>query len=314
MEPALGLPEEPGSNVVLSRAARTLVESIGRTPLLHLPSPDPRVKILGKAEWLNPGGSVKDRTAWSIVRDGLWTGGLADRSLLDASSGNTAIAYAMIGAAVGFEVTLCLPENASRDRLRTLEAFGARIILTDPVEGTDGSILEARRLAKASPDLYWYADQYSNPGNWRAHYEGTALEIWQQSGGGVTHFVAGLGTTGTLIGTGRRLRKLENGVRIIAVEPLEALHGIEGLKNLDSALRPAIYDPTVADEKIRISTEEAQSWARRLARESGLFVGTSSGAAYAGCIRTAERLEAGTIVTILPDGGDRYLSERESRP
>jgi len=313
MEPALGLPEEPGSHVVLSRAARTLVESIGRTPLLHLPSPDPRVKILGKAEWLNPGGSVKDRTAWSIVRDGLWTGGLADRSLLDASSGNTAIAYAMIGAAVGFEVTLCLPENASRDRLRTLEAFGARIILTDPVEGTDGSILEARRLAKASPDLYWYADQYSNPGNWRAHYEGTALEIWQQSGGGVTHFVAGLGTTGTLIGTGRRLRKLENGVRIIAVEPLEALHGIEGLKNLDSALRPAIYDPTVADEKIRISTEEAQSWARRLARESGLFVGTSSGAAYAGCIRAAERLEAGTIVTILPDGGDRYLSERESR-
>ena len=314
MEPALNLTEKPGSQVALSRSARALVESIGRTPLLHLPSPDPRVEILGKAEWLNPGGSVKDRTAWSIVRDGLWTGGLADRSLLDASSGNTAIAYAMIGAAVGFEVTLCVPENASRERLRTLDAFGACLVLTDPLEGTDGSILEARRLAKASPDRYWYANQYSNPGNWRAHYEGTALEIWQQSGGRVTHFVAGLGTTGTLIGTGRRLRELENRVRIIAVEPLEALHGIEGMKNLDSALRPAIYDPTVADERIRISTEEARSWARRLARDSGLFVGTSSGAAYAGCLRVAERLEAGTIVTILPDGGDRYLSEGASRP
>jgi cysteine synthase B len=220
----------------------------------------------------------------------------------------------MIGAAVGFEVTLCVPENASRERLQTMEAFGARLLLTDPLEGTDGSILEARRLAKAAPDRYWYADQYSNPGNWRAHYEGTALEIWRQSGGGVTHFVAGLGTTGTLIGTGRRLRELENRVRIIAVEPLEALHGIEGLKNLDSALRPAIYDPTVADERISISTEESQSWARRLARDSGLFVGTSSGAAYAACVRVAERLEAGRIVTVLPDGGDRYLSEGASKP
>lgn len=313
MEPALGLPKR-GSHVALSRAARTLVDTIGGTPLLHLPSPYPRVEILGKAEWLNPGGSVKDRTAWSIIRDGLWSGELEDRSLLDASSGNTAIAYAMIGAAVGFGVTLCVPENASRERLRTLEAFGARLILTDPLEGTDGSILEARRLAKASPDRYWYADQYSNPGNWRAHYAGTALEIWQQSGGGVTHFVAGLGTTGTLIGTGRRLRELGKGVRVIAVEPLEALHGIEGLKNLDSALRPAIYDPTVADERVKVSTHEAQRWARRLARESGFFVGTSSGAAYAGCIQVAERIEAGTIVTILPDGGDRYLDEMGKEP
>lgn len=313
-KPALGLEDTRHTPGALSRAARALVESIGQTPLLHLPSPDPHVEIRGKAEWLNPGGSVKDRTAWSIVRDGLWTGRLTNRSLLDASSGNTAIAYAMIGAAVGFEVTLCVPENASPERLRTLEAYGARLILTDALEGTDGSILEARRLAKAAPDRYWHADQYSNPANWRAHYDGTALEIWRQSGGGVTHFVAGLGTTGTLVGTGRRLRALRERVRIIAVEPVEALHGIEGLKNLDSALRPAIYDPGVADERLRVSTDEAQACARRLARESGLFVGTSSGAAYAACVRVANRLEAGKIVTILPDGGSRYLSESWTAP
>lgn len=312
MDMALGIEAGDGIEAGLPPAGRALVRSIGNTPLLPLPSPAPRVTILGKAEWFNPGGSVKDRTAWSIVRAGLTRGEIPRRALLDASSGNTAIAYAMLGAALGFEVCLCLPENASYGRLRTLEAYGARLVLTDPLEGTDGAIVEARRLARAAPDRHWNADQYANPANWRAHYEGTAREIWHQTGGRLTHFVAGLGTTGTLVGTGRRLRELHPGIRIVAVEPLEALHGIEGLKNLDSALRPAIYDPSVADERIRIPTEEAERHARELASRHGLFVGTSSGAAYAACLRIAERIEEGTIVTILPDGGGRYLAERRS--
>ncbi len=297
------------TDLTLSTSARALVAAIGDTPLVPLPSPHAGVQILGKTEWLNPGGSVKDRAAWSIVRAGLWSGDLEGRALLDASSGNTAIAYAMLGAAIGFEVALCVPRNASPERLQTLRAYGARPILTDPLEGTDGAILEARRLAEEEPERYWYADQYGNPANWRAHYEGTALEVWRQTGGGVTHFVAGLGTTGTLVGVGRRLRELSPRVRIVSVEPAEALHGIEGLKNLDTALRPAIYDADVPDERLRVTTEEAQAWSRRLAREHGLFVGASSGAAYAACRRIAERLEAGVVVTVLPDGGARYLSE-----
>jgi cysteine synthase B len=297
------LPALPGG-------ARGLVESIGLTPLLPLPSATSGVEILGKAEWLNPGGSVKDRTAWSIVRSGLWAGRLPDRTLLDASSGNTAIAYAMLGAAIGFEVALCVPENASPERLRILRAYGAALHLTAALEGTDGSILEARRLVEEAPERYWYADQYSNAANWRAHFETTGLEIWRQSGGRITHFVAGLGTTGTLVGAGRRLVELTEGIRIIGVEPLEALHGIEGLKNLDSALRPPIYDPSTVHERLRISTEEAQRRARELALDAGLFLGTSSGAAYAACLQVASRLERGTIVTILPDGGERYLSEQ----
>ena len=296
-------------DLTLSTSARALVAAIGGTPLVPLPSPRGGVQILGKTEWLNPGGSVKDRAAWSIVRAGLWSGDLEGRSLLDASSGNTAIAYAMLGAAIGFEVALCVPRNTGPERLQTLRAYGARPILTDPLEGTDGAILEARRLAEEEPERYWYADQYGNPANWRAHYEGTALEVWRQTGGGVTHFVAGLGTTGTLVGVGRRLRELSSRVRIIGVEPAEVLHGIEGLKNLDAALRPAIYDADVLDERLRVTTEEAQLWSRRLAREHGLFVGVSSGAAYAACREIAERLESGVVVTVLPDGGARYLSE-----
>ncbi len=298
------------TDLTLSTSARALVAAIGETPLVPLPSPRHGVQILGKTEWLNPGGSVKDRAAWSIVRAGLWSGDLEGRALLDASSGNTAIAYAMLGAAIGFDVALCVPSNASPERLQTLRAYGARPILTDPLEGTDGAILEARRLAEEEPERYWYADQYGNPANWRAHYEGTALEVWRQTGGGVTHFVAGLGTTGTLVGVGRRLRELSSTVRIVGVEPAEALHGIEGLKNLDTALRPAIYDADVPDERLRVTTEEAQLWSRRLAREHGLFVGASSGAAYAVCRQVAERLEAGVVVTVLPDGGARYLSEK----
>ena len=286
-----------------------MVGAIGDTPLLSLPSPKPGVEILGKAEWLNPGGSVKDRAAWSIVRSGLWVGALPHRALLDASSGNTAIAYAMLAATIGFDVTLFVPENASPERLRILRSYGADLRLTPALESTDGAILQARRLAEEAPERYWYADQYSNAANWRAHFETTGLEIWRQSGGSITHFVAGLGTTGSLVGAGRRLIRLAGDLRVVAVEPLEALHGIEGLKNLDTALRPAIYDPSVMHERLRVSTEEAQRRARALAVEAGLFVGTSAGAAYAACLRVAERLERGTIVTILPDGGERYLSE-----
>ena len=310
METAVDTRKEKPSLPALPEAARGLVEAIGHTPLMRLPCPTPAVEILGKAEWLNPGGSIKDRTAWSIVRSGLWAGALPDRTLLDASSGNTAIAYAMLGAAIGFDVALCVPENASPERLRILRAYGAELHLTTGLESTDGSIIEARHLAERASERYWYADQYSNAANWRAHYETTGLEVWQQSGGRITHFVAGLGTTGTLVGTGRRLRELSEDVAIVGVEPLEPLHGIEGLKNLDSALRPAIFDSSVADERLRVSTEEAQQHARELALRAGLFVGTSSGAAYAASLRVASRLERGTIVTILPDGGERYLSER----
>lgn len=299
----------------LASAARALVERIGDTPLLPLPSPSPTVRVLGKAEWMNPGGSVKDRAAWWIVRGGLERGHLPTRRLLDASSGNTAIAYAMLGAAAGFGVTLCLPANASRERFRTLEAYGAELVVTDPLEGTDGAIERARELEAAEPERFWYADQYGNDDNWRAHYEGTALELWRQTAGGITHFVAGLGTTGTLVGSGRRLRELDPGIRIVGVEPAEALHGLEGLKHLTTARVPPIWDPDVADERLAVETEDGRRHATRLAREAGLFVGPSAGAAYAGALRVAARLQHGVVATVLPDGGDRYLSEpwREER-
>lgn len=319
----------------LPAGARALVERIGGTPLLPLPSPRSTVRILGKAEWMNPGGSVKDRTAWGIVRGALERGDLelgepepgesergdaergspnratlgAGRRLLDASSGNTAIAYAMLGAALGIDVTICLPANASRERRLTLAAHGVEVLLTDEMEGTDGASERARELAVASPSRYWYADQYSNPDNWRAHYEGTAEEIWEQTGETVTHLVAGLGTTGTLVGTGRRLRELNPGLRVVAVQPAKAMHGLEGLKHLPTNRRPAIWDPTVADEHRSVRTEAAQEAAIDLARGAGLFVGPSAGAALVAARRVASGLEEGTIVTILPDGGERYLSE-----
>lgn len=307
---------------VAAPTARALARSIGNTPLLPLPSTVPSVRLLGKAEWLNPGGSVKDRAAWAIVRDGLKLGALPDRRLLDASSGNTGIAYAMLGAAAGFGVTICLPANASRERFLTLQAYGAEAVVTDPLEGTDGAIEEARRLAAAEPDRYWYADQYGNPANWRAHYEGTGPEIWRQTGGRLTHFVAGLGTTGTLVGAGRRLRELSGGadggverteVQVVAVEPAESLHGIEGLKHLETAAVPAIFDATVPHRRLSVDTERAYREGARLAREAGLFVGASSGAAVAAARRVAAELAAegreATVVVMLPDGGSRYLSD-----
>jgi len=252
---------------------------------------------------------VKDRPAWAMVREALARGDLDGRRLLDASSGNTAIAYAMLGAACGFGVTIFLPGSASEERVRTLRAYGAELEVTDPLEGSDGSIRRARERAGERPAEYWYADQYGNPANPRAHYETTGPEIWRQTRGRVTHFVAGLGTTGTLVGTGRYLRERSPGVRVVGVEPATALHGIEGLKHLETAIRPGIFDPDVEDERIAVETEAAQAEARRLARAHGVFVGISSGAALHAARRLARRIGRGTVVAVLPDGGGRYLSE-----
>jgi len=274
----------------------------------------PAVRLLGKAEWHNPGGSVKDRAAANIVSEARRAGKLAPgKILLDSTSGNTGIAYAMLGAALGFPVTLCVPENVSPERKRILQAYGANIIFTDPAEGSDGAIKMARQLAERHPDVYFYADQYSNDANWRAHYCTTANEIWQQTEGRVTHFVSMLGTTGTFIGTARRLKELNPRVRCISVQPDSAFHGIEGAKHLPSAIVPRIYDASVADANIEIGTEAAYAMARRLAREHGLLVGVSAAGAIVGSLQIAESLEksqSATIVTVLCDSGDKYLSER----
>jgi cysteine synthase B len=285
------------------------VERIGDTPLLPLPSPSPEVRILGKAEWMNPGGSVKDRAALGIVEAARREGILPERGLLDASSGNTGIAYAMLGAALGFEVVICLPENASPERKGILSAYGAELILTDPLEGMDRARELARELAEERSDRLWYADQYSNPENWRAHYRTTGPELLRQTDGRITHLVAGLGTTGTLVGTGRRLREEVPEVELVAVEPEGVFHGLEGLKHLPSSRVPAIYDVSLVDRRVRVSTEEGWRGAARLARGSGLFVGPSAGAAYAAARRLAGELDRGTLAVVLPDGGGRYLAD-----
>ncbi|MGA2360646.1 MAG: PLP-dependent cysteine synthase family protein [Terriglobales bacterium] len=304
-----------------------VLAGIGNTPLLPLDAlvrdlpnvqaangQPARVQLLGKAEWYNPGGSVKDRAAASIVAEARRSGKLAPgKTLLDSTSGNTGIAYAMLGAALGFPVTLCVPENASPERKRILQAYGANIIYTDPAEGSDGALKIARQLAERHPDLYFYADQYSNDANWRAHYETTANEIWQQTEGRITHFVAMLGTTGTFVGTTRRLKELNPKIRCISLQPDSAFHGIEGAKHLPSAIVPRIYDASLADENLEIATEDAHAMARRLARELGLLVGVSAAAAVVGSLQVAERLkidQRATIVTILCDSGEKYLSER----
>jgi len=285
---------------------------IGRTPLVALTrvaSLKPGVRLLAKLESRNPGGSVKDRPAWGIVREALADGRLGPgKILLDATSGNTGIAYAMLGAALGFRVRLCVPAQASPERRAILNAYGAEVVLTDPLEGTNGAIREARRLAEEGGPEIFYADQYSNPANWRAHYDGTGVEILEQTGGEVTHFVAGLGTTGTLMGVGRRLERERPGVKLVAVQPDASFHGIEGLKHLPTSIVPAIYDPTVPDEQMGISTEEAQRTVRKLAREEGIFAGISSGAALAAALLVAGTIEEGTIVVVFPDGGERYAS------
>jgi cysteine synthase B len=295
-------------------APRTsILDTIGNTPLLHIggyPALAARgVEIYAKAEWQNPGGSVKDRAAARMIADGERSGALRPGgTILDATSGNTGIAYAMIGAALGYRVRLCVPGNVTRERLRTLRAYGAEVILTDAMEGSDGAILEARRLHDENPSLF-YPDQYNNPANWHAHYTTTAREIWEQTNGQVTHFVAGLGTSGTFVGTSRGLRELNRSVRLHSIQPDGPLHGVEGLKHMASSIVPGIYDPSLADQDLRVSTEEAQDMTRRLAARHGLFAGVSSGAALAGALRVAENESDAVIVTIFPDGGARYLSE-----
>jgi cysteine synthase B len=298
---------------------RTMMERIGNTPLLRLDSLTrdlPGVALLGKAEWYNPGGSVKDRAAANIVAEGRRSGKLHEgKILLDATSGNTGIAYAMLGAAEGFPVTLCMPENVSRERKQILHGYGANIIYTDPGDGSDGAIRKARELVETAPEKYFYADQYSNDANWKAHYHGTANEIWQQTQGRITHFVAMLGTSGTFVGTTRRLKELNPGVQCISLQPDSSFHGIEGAKHMASALVPKIYDPTLADQNLEISTEDAYAMARRLSRKAGLLVGISAAAAVVGSLKIAAGLslqngDEAVIVTILCDSGDKYLSER----
>jgi cysteine synthase B len=298
---------------------QSLLDRIGNTPLLRFDRVTanlPGVTLLGKAEWHNPGGSVKDRAAANIVAEGRRTGRFsAGKILLDATSGNTGIAYAMLGAAEGFPVTLCMPTNVSVERKKILAAYGANIIYTDPGEGSDGAIRMARELAAKHPDLYFYADQYSNDANWLAHYHGTANEIWQQTQGRITHFVSMLGTSGTFVGTTRRLKELNPTIRCTSLQPDSAFHGIEGAKHMASAIVPKIYDPELADENIEVATEDAHTMARRVARECGLLLGISSAAAVFASLKIAERLRLrkdrhATIVTILCDSGDKYLSER----
>jgi S-sulfo-L-cysteine synthase (O-acetyl-L-serine-dependent) len=305
-----------GDEAWAGRLGQRPLERIGNTPLIRLERiarDVPGVQLLAKAEWVNPGGSVKDRAAANIVAEARRSGALAPgKALLDATSGNTGIAYAMLGAALGFPVTLCVPANASPERKRMLAAYGATVLYTNPGEGTDGAIRRARALHAAEPDRYFYADQYSNAANWRAHYGGTANEIWEQTEGRVTHFVAMLGTSGTFVGATRRLKELDSRIRCISLQPDSPFHGIEGAKHMASALVPAIYDPSLADEDRGISTEAAYAMAKRLAREEGLLVGVSAAAAVEGSLAVARSLGGApaVIVTVLPDAADKYLSER----
>jgi len=293
--------------------ADDLLALVGHTPLVDLSrlSPRPGVQILGKCEWFNPGGSVKDRPALWMVRDGEASGRLEKgKTILEATSGNTGIGLAWIGAALGYAVELCLPANASAERRAALAAHGAHLVETDPMLGTDGAILEARRRAQADPARYFHPDQYSNPANTRAHYETTGPELLEQTGGALTHFVAGLGTSGTMMGTGRRLKEALPGVVRVGVQPDLPLHGLEGLKHMASALVPAIYDPALVDVQRAVTTEAAHAMCLRAARETGAWVGVSAGAALHAAVDLAGALERGVIVVLLPDGGARYASER----
>ncbi len=296
----------------------TLFDRIGNTPLLRLERVAahlPGIQILGKAEWVNPGGSVKDRAASSIVTTAMEQGRLGKgQHLLDATSGNTGIAYAMLGAALGFPVTLCVPANVSPERKKILGAYGANVIWTDPNDGSDGAIRKARALAASEPEKFYYADQYGNDANWQAHYNGTANEIWRQTEGQLTHFVAGLGTSGTFIGTTRRLKELNPQIQCISMQPDSPFNGLEGLKHMATAIVPKIYDAHLADRDMELETEVAYRMAKRLARTEGLLVGVSAAGAVAACLRIAEEEAAAgreaVIVTVLPDSADKYLSER----
>jgi cysteine synthase B len=302
--------------IVTPSIGTELAAKVGNTPLLPLrriaAHVSPQVQVLAKAEWFNPGGSVKDRPALNILRTAIADGLLTpDKKLLDSTSGNMGIAYATLGAALGVEVTLALPANASPERIAILRALGVELILTDPLEGTDGAMRVARQLATEHPELYWYANQYDNPANWMAHYLTTGPEVIQQTAGNLTHFVAGMGTSGTLTGAGRYLRQYNPEIKLVAVQPNSSFHGLEGLKHFPTAIQPGIYDPQLPDRIQAVTTEAAYGMVRRLAREEGLFVGISSGAAAAAAIRVAEELDEGVVVTIFPDAGYKYLSDKE---
>jgi len=300
-------------------SGRALEALIGNTPLIafrrvtaHLPD---TIRIYAKAEWTNPGGSVKDRAALGIIRAAEADGKLRPGStLLDSTSGNTGIAYAMLGAARGYRVKLFLPANASPERIAILRAYGAELEMTDPLEGSDCAIRAVRALASSDPDAYFYADQYNNPANWQAHYATTGVEVWEQTDGTVTHFVAGLGTTGTLMGTGRRLKAYNPQIEIIALQPDSPFHGLEGLKHIPTAIKPGIYDEFLPDVQIAVDTESTHVMVRRLAREEGYLVGISAAAAMVGSLQVAQRLadagEAGVIVTLFPDGASKYMSDK----
>jgi len=299
---------------LLDKPAQDITAFVGNTPLLplqNLTGLASGVSVFAKAEWFNPGGSVKDRPALNIIREALAGGKLSsDRRLLDSTSGNMGIAYATLGKALGVPVTLAVPANASRERITILRALGAELVLTDPLEGTDGAIEMARKMAAENPQRYYYADQYNNPANWQAHYHTTGPEIVEQTGGRVTHFIAGLGTSGTLMGVGRYLREYNPEVEILAVQPDAPFHGLEGLKHMPSAIRPGIFELAFPDRTIEITTEAAYEMTLRLAREQGLFVGVSSGAAALAAIQVASKLEHGVVVVVFPDAGYKYLSER----
>ena len=293
----------------------TILDQIGNTLLLDLSSfahrqgVTPTVKLYAKAEWLNPGGSVKARAAHYIVEAAITSGELTPgKILIDSSSGNTGIAFALIGAVKGFAVHLVMPANVSPERKALVRAYGATLIESDPLEGSDGAIRLVRQLVAADPDRYFYANQYNNPANWRAHYETTGPEIWQQTAGALTHFVAGLGTTGTFVGVGRYLQEQNPAITLVAIQPEDELSVIEGLKYLETAITPAIYDPTLLDRDLRVDAEAAWLTTRALARQAGLFVGVSGGAAMAGALVVARELTQGCVVTLLPDDGSKYVS------
>ena len=291
-----------------------LFDLVGNTPLIPLRrvfAPRPGVEVYAKAEWFNPSGSVKDRPAREIILAAEQSGELREGvTLLDATSGNMGIAYATLCAARGYRAELTIPANASPERIAILRALGAELILTDPMDGTDGAQREARRRYASDRACYFYADQYNNTANWQAHDRSTGVEVWEQTEGRVTHFVAGLGTSGTLMGTGRRLREFNPGVKLISIQPDSPLHGLEGLKHMPTAIRPGIYDDAFADGNVEVATEDAFAMARRLAREEGLFVGVSAAAAVVASVRLASSLREGVVVTVLPDAGYKYLSER----
>ena len=302
------------SRTVEAGSATAVLDTIGNTPLIPLErvwGGAPDVAVYAKAEWCNPGGSIKDRPALEMIEQGERSGKLKPgKTLLDATSGNTGIAYAMIGAVRGIPVRLAMPENVTPERLKILRAYGAELVLTSGREGSDGAIRAAKKLYLENPDRYFYPDQYGNPANWQAHYRSTAVEIYEQTAGRVTHFVAGLGTSGTFVGTTRRLKEFDPGIECIAMQPDSPLHGLEGMKHMPSSIVPPIYDAGLADRHMEVSTEAAQEMVRRLAREEGLLVGISAGANVVAAVEIARNLDAGVVVTVLCDGGMKYLNER----